>query len=507
MTGIFLYYRKNHTKWPKNIRKIANKLKHRGDEHVETVQNSEFFGKFFINYAQRENYKQFHTNITRNGHLLFEVVDGSIYNKSSLLKMTGKNSPQMLLLDAFNKHGINVFKEIKGIYAILLKSNSEIILAKDPIGNKPLYILNTVSAFVVASELKALSGFSGTPIFLEPGTVCVYNFITDEITYTNFFDPERLLEKPSSQKIEVGNIKQQLYSLVEKAVRHSINVPCKVGALLSGGIDSTVICALTQKFIPDLDIYTVVTKNSPDLPHALNFAKMYPNTNHHIFNVTLSELLEIVPEVIYHLETFDAALIRSALPMYYVSSKVDEETGVLLTGEGGDELFGGYEYLKNLSTSQLKLEMVQMLKIEHATGLQRVDRIPYAFSLEARAPWFDSSLINFSFSLPLDLKLRKREDSTIEKWIIRESFKELIPESVYLRKKAKFSKGVGSQFFLRDYFNQKISDEEFKNHREIYPSIFVKNKEELYYWQIFSSLFQPEQDFVENLPRTGVWTY
>ena len=117
---------------------------------------------------------------------------------------------------------------------------------------------------------------------------------------------------------------------------------------------------------------------------------MYPNTQHHIFHVNLEELLRIIPEVIYHLETFDAALIRSALPMYYVTSKIDFETGLLLTGEGGDELFGGYDYLKDLPKSKLQNEFVNMLKKEHATGLQCVDRIPYAFQLEARAPWFDT---------------------------------------------------------------------------------------------------------------------
>ena len=107
----------------------------------------------------------------------------------------------------------------------------------------------------------------------------------------------------------------------------------------------------------------------------------------------------------------------------------------------------------------------------------------------------------------MHVKLYKTKYSLTEKWIIRETFRDIIPESIYIRKKAKFSQGVGSQFILRDYFNKQISDEEFKQDNEIFPDIFVKNKEELYYWRVFSSLFQPDKDFVYNLPRTEEWNY
>jgi asparagine synthase (glutamine-hydrolysing) len=335
----------------------------------------------------------------------------------------------------------------------------------------------------------------------------IYNFKNDTLLEEKYFKHEKYLEVPTLDRVNIFRIKKRLYKLVDRAVKNSIKVPCKVGALLSGGIDSSVICALAQKSIPDLDLYSVVTENSSDLPHAINFAEMYPNTNHHIYHVNLHDLMNIIPEVIYHLETFDAALIRSALPMYYISSKVKDETGILLTGEGGDELFGGYDYLKDLPPQKLKKEFVNMLKIEHATGLQRVDRIPYAFTLEARAPWFDQSIIDFAFSIPINIKFHQLNNNITEKWIIRETFKEIIPESIYKRKKQKFSQGVGSQFLLRDYYNREISDEDFNSNKEIFPGIFVKNKEELYYWRVFNSIFQPTKDFISKIPRTEVWTY
>ena len=147
-----------------------------------------------------------------------------------------------------------------------------------------------------------------------------------------------------------------------------------------------------------------------------------------------------------------------------------------------------------------------MLKKEHATGLQRVDRIPYAFNLEARAPWFDQKIIDFAFSIPIHLKIHKLHETITEKWIVRETFKDIIPDSIYRRKKQKFPQGVGSQFLLRDYCNQEISDDEFNSRKEIFPGVFVKNKEELYYWRVFNSIFQPTKDFVKKIPRTEVWT-
>ncbi|TFG17141.1 MAG: hypothetical protein EU530_11065 [Promethearchaeota archaeon] len=509
MTGIFLFYKKNQHKWPKNLRTQANKLKHRGNEQVKTVQNASFFGKFFINHAQRDNYEQFHTIKTQDGNLLLEVVDGSIYNMVSIMNITLKSGhyPHLFLLDAYKQIGLELFTKLKGPFAILMKSKKEIIIARDPVGTKPIYLLNSNKALIISSELKSISNFVGVPEILEPGTVFIYDFITDNVRYEKFFNLEQFLNAPILKRVNVFTVKKKLYKMLEIAVKKSINVPCKIGALLSGGIDSTVICAIAQKFVPDLNIYTVVAENSSDLSHAIDFTKMYPNTQHHIYNLKIEDLLQVVPDVIYHLETFDAPLIRSALPMYYLTSKVDEMTGLLLTGEGGDELFGGYNYFKNLSDTKLRNEFVKLLKIEHATGLQRVDRIPYAFQLEARAPWFDINIVKFAFSLPMNLKIYKSKDILIEKWIIRETFKDIIPKSVFNRKKAKFSEGVGSQFLLRDYCNEQISDEEFNQNKEISPGIFVNNKEELYYWRIFSSLFQPKKDFIENLPRTEVWIY
>lgn len=359
-------------------------------------------------------------------------------------------------------------------------------------------------SLLVASELKAFAQYTEVPRYLKPG----YSFTHDgkNSMLTQFFEVEKFPETIKSPEFSIESIKSKLFSYLNHAVKKMIDANGNLGALLSGGIDSSIICGLTLQHVSELDVYTVAVEGSQDLEYAREFAKKYKeNLNHHYFMLDIDEMLKIVPGVIYSLETFDAALIRSAIPMYYLSSKLEGAIDLLLTGEGGDELFGGYSYLQEMNDEQIREEMIELLRLEHALGLQRVDRIPYSFGIEARAPFFDIKMVKLAFQIPLEMKLKKVEGKLMEKWILRETFQSLLPKTITWRRKAKFSKGVGSQFMMRNHINELISDEEFKEQREIFPEIFVKSKEELYYWHIFEDHFNPHQDFVEALPRTSTF--
>ncbi|WP_371804578.1 asparagine synthase-related protein [Candidatus Lokiarchaeum ossiferum] len=496
MTGIVYYHKKNKKK-PINIEhihEIAEKIAHRGNFKKLSYHDPNSVGIFFLNKGQMNT----EVSINNKG---FSIIDGYLSNERiKELNSSITNFDLKYLESGYKKHGIAFFKQLIGEFSILIKNSKEIVAVRDQMGFNPLYYMNQPEFLLISSELKIFSHFSGIPRTIEPGQAMIFSETGLELKkYYNFNENTTSIN-------DLDIMKQKLSTTLDRAVQNSIGTNGKVAALLSGGIDSVVICALAQKYIPNLDVYTVVAENSPDLEHAKNFTKMYPEVNHHIFKITIEEMLPIIDDVIYHLETFDAALIRSAIPMYYICSKIGKKADVLLTGEGGDELFGGYDYLKELTSEQFDKEIEEMLKIEHSTGLQRVDRIPYAFGIEARAPWFNKEIVDLSFTFPSEVKLYKTaEGELLEKWIIRESFKKIIPLSVYKRHKAKFSKGVGSQFILRDYFDKKFTDDAFNNQKEIFPGVILKNKEELHYWQVFNQKFGFTEEFIQNMPRTSVF--
>lgn len=505
MTGIFLYYNKTEEKKPDFLALCAKTIDHRGGNRGSFINENNFFAYITFNQAEAQNMD--YLEVIHDDNNNFIGLDGQIFNIDQITAQILNKKPELgqkfnPLYQGYILFGKSFFKMLEGIFSLVIKKGSQILAIKDPVGSKPLYIIDTSKYLAISSELKALTQFPESPAYLQPGEI--FNFDGFASKYEKFASVDELNQLPLKTEADIVEIKTKLWQLVHQAVKNAIKIRGKISSLLSGGIDSTIIAAVAMQYVPNLDVYTVAVENSQDLKYAKMFAEINrEKVNHHIYEFNLDDMLKILPKVIYHLETFDAALIRSAIPMYYLASKIDPSTSVLLTGEGGDELFGGYEYLKDLDENALKKELNDMLLIEHATGLQRVDRIPYAFGIEARAPWFDYPIVKYSFQIPSSMKLKKDGDNIMEKWIIRETFKNDLPEELVWRKKAKFSQGVGSEFLMRDYINGKISDAEFSTESEIVPKIYVKSKEELFYWRIFKDFFNPKEKFIQELPRTS----
>jgi len=242
----------------------------------------------------------------------------------------------------------------------------------------------------------------------------------------------------------VKKLQRKLNTLIKTAITDNIRNGEEFGLLLSGGIESVIIAYVAKDLVPNLKFYTAGTEGSKDLLFAQKFAKIY-NLEHSIVKISFKDMLDVLPEVIYALETYDAALIRSAIPMFIISKYIKDNSNrdVLLTGEGGNELFGGYEYLEDLGTpNSFNQELLNLINSEHKTGLQKVDRIPYSFSIEARAPLFDRRIVEFSFNIPPELKIFKNKYGKANKWILRKAFEEEIPEQFIWRKKQKLSDGA-----------------------------------------------------------------
>ncbi len=500
MTGIYFYLSYgNPTRF---YRKNAEKISHRGNLESITHETESQFLQVFINAAQSDN------NVLRIDPTTFSILDGQIYNADKLNYLSQNiNEPlgtniNEILFNGYQREGEKFYQNLQGEFTHIGIEENKVFCARDPIGFNPLYYIHNKNHLVLCSELKGLEDIPGTPKILQPGS-CM-EFTTAGVNAKQFFDVEITMENQGREKdLSLEELKRGLFIRLDNYVSQIMNENDNVASLLSGGVDSTVICALAQQYKKDLDVYTVAAEKSPDLKFAQAFSEKYPEVNHVICTIEEKDVARIIPDVIYALETFDAALIRSAIPMFLLCSKINSDTEILLTGEGADELFGGYHYLKDMSQKETIDELIEMLKTEHALGLQRVDRIIYNFGIEPKAPWFDTSIFEFSFQVPMKYKIREIDEHTYEKWIVHETFKEIIPEEVYLRKKAKFSRGVGSQFYMRDYCDKMISDEEFEKGKAKNPQIVLRSKEEYYYWKIFQDKFRVNSEFLRELPLTS----
>lgn len=510
IAGIFAFYKKKKLDehFLYKLRKCALKIKHRGNSrYIHEDDPIEI-----IVYQKKNNKSKLPLNIAFDStNKIMIVIDGQIHNLNELSAKyveqdtcTEKNEKDLVsIIKGYKKCGLNILNELIGSFSGILYDGKNLIGFKDPIGGKPLYFCENEDIFIFASELKALTPLHLKVNLIDPGSV---KYALGQINkYYTFPD---YIKKPNLLNIDSKHYTEKLKETVKLSVKDNVAKGEKICGLLSGGLDSTIITHIAKDLVEDLNVYTVGTKASKDVAFAKKYTNLF-DIAHTILDISLEDMLESLPKVIYALETFDAALIRSSVPMFLVSNKIKQDHGecILLTGEGGDELFGGYSYLLDYySYDALNQELINLLEIEHKTGLQRVDRIPYFFSIEARAPLFDRRIVELALEIPLQFKiLRKKKWGIAKKWILRKAFEDEMPSEFIWRKKQKFSNGAGSEFLLRDHINSIITDSEFKDEKQINSNFTLRSKEELYYWRIFKSLFNPTLDTVSELGITSTY--
>lgn len=377
------------------------------------------------------------------------------------------------------------------------EKGGEIFIARDPLGVKPLYISENEERVCIASEFKALTNI--TPDFME-FPIGSYYYASKRadtgkkfVRFHSFTEPVNPAENEEPDKLLVNvepiedlkEAKSGLQELLEDAVNKRIERGHPFGVYLSGGLDSSIIAALTAQEWDGVDSFAVGMEESEDLLHARMCAK-YLGTKHHEYVYTLEEMLEVLPTVIYHLESYDAALVRSSIPNYFLARMASEPGKVALSGEGADELFCGYPYMKNLSEEERESEAYYLLETLHSTGLQRGDRMAAAFGMEARVPFLDLNLVDFALRIPDSMKYGPLGQ---EKWILRKAFSHLLPREIVSRKKKKFSIGAGSFDLIAQVAEEKISDEEFEKNRVTEAGHKLKSKEEFLYYKIFHEFF------------------
>jgi asparagine synthase (glutamine-hydrolysing) len=363
-------------------------------------------------------------------------------------------------------------------FAVAVATPDGLFLARDPLGVGPLYYGRTGDgALCFASEVKALLEVTQDVREFPPGT-----WYDDRGGFKVFSEVE---QRPVLSR-DVGEIASGLRVRLEQAVCRRVDGGV-IGCWLSGGLDSSALAALARPHVSKLHTFAAGLSGAPDLGFARQVAD-FLDTEHHQVVVTLDELLGVLPEVIYHLESFDALLLRSSVTNYLAGKLAANYVGAVFSGEGGDELFAGYAYLQELRPDQLPAELVDITRRLHNTALQRVDRSAGAHSLVAHVPFLDSDVVEYAMRIPSQLKLQRDGEAT-EKWILRQSLVDTLPDEVLWRRKAKFWQGAGVGDLLAQYAEEQIADDEFSRERYLPNGWVLDTKEELMYYRIFRSHF------------------
>jgi asparagine synthase (glutamine-hydrolysing) len=427
------------------------------------------------------------------------VANGAIYNFHSLRKQlsaehtfrTGNDSEAIVHL--YEDHEQTVVDHLDGMFAFAIANGENLFAARDPIGIKPLYYGVKGDNFYFASELKAFPGQIEMVHEFPPGTW----YHSDE-GFVSFYE----IPDHSPVEISLDFRLSSLRATLEKSVTKRLMSDVPLGTFLSGGLDSSIIAAIARQHIDELHSFSVGIEGSRDLEAARVVAR-YLDTVHHEYIFRPKEVLEILPDVIYHLESFDQDLVRSAIPCYFVSRLASEKVKVILTGEGADELFAGYTYYKNIFDNEtLHRELRRSVACLHNINLQRVDRLTMAHGLEGRVPFLDLEMINLSQTIGPSLKLSDDgKGRKIEKWILRKATEDLLPQEIVWRDKAQFDEGSGTVDLLQSAIAEKMTPTAADEYRVAHPEIRLRSPEECFYHRIFTEVFEFSELISANVGR------
>ena len=445
------------------------------------------------------------------------AVNGEIYNHQDIRRQyqgkyefqTGSDCEVILAL--YRDKGIHFLEELSGIFAFALYDEEQdaFLVARDQIGVIPLYIgFDSDGKVYVASELKALEGqCERYEPFLpghyywskEPGMKRWYQ--------RDWFEYDAVKDNPASSE----DIRQALRQAVKKQLMSDV----PYGVLLSGGLDSSVISAITENFAehrieddsqskawwPRLHSFAVGLKGAPDLAKARMVAE-HIGTVHHEINYTIQEGLDAIRDVIYFIETYDVTTVRASTPMYLLA-RVIKSMGIkmVLSGEGADEIFGGYLYFhKAPSAEEFHKETVRKLSKLHLYDCLRANKSLAAWGVEGRVPFLDKEFLDVA--MRTNPKAKMCPGTTMEKRIVREAFSDMLPQEIVWRQKEQFSDGVGYSWIdtLKKITSEQVSDEQMAHAAERFPINTPLCKEEYYYRSIFEEHF-PSESAARSVPH------
>ncbi|MDO7542146.1 MAG: asparagine synthase B [Flavobacteriaceae bacterium] len=437
------------------------------------------------------------------------AANGEIYNHKELRAQFEDTydfqtaSDCEIILALYEKKGPSFIDEMNGIFGFALYDTlkDEYFIARDHMGIIPLYMgWDHNGTFYVASELKALEGVCTKIELFPPGHYLVSGAQAPVQWYTrDWMDYDSVKDNQTSI--------EDLHDALAASVRRQLMSDVPYGVLLSGGLDSSVTSALAKLYAakrieadddqdawwPQLHSFAVGLEGSPDLEAASKVAK-HIDTVHHEIKFTIQEGLDAIRDVVYHLETYDITTIRASTPMYLLARAI-KALGIkmVLSGEGADELFGGYLYFhKAPNPRDFHEETVRKLDKLHQYDCLRANKSLAAWGIEGRVPFLDKDFMDVAMRInPADKMITA---DRMEKWVIRKAFEKYLPESVAWRQKEQFSDGVGYDWIdtLKEVVEQNVSDDQMQNAHFKFPVQTPQNKEEFYYRSIFEEHYPSE---------------
>jgi len=444
------------------------------------------------------------------------AANGEIYNHMELRKEFPEydfltKSDCEVILALYEKYGCDFLDKLNGIYAFSIYDSlkDEYFIARDHMGIIPLYIgWDDQDVFYVSSELKALEGQCNKIKLFPPGNY----FHSSDKKFVSWYNRDwRDFENVKELESDISKLRESL----ESAVHRQLMSDVPYGVLLSGGLDSSITSAIAKKYSqkriesndkqpawwPQLHSFSVGLEGSPDLTAAKKVAD-YIGTIHHEIVFTIQEGLDAIKDVIYNLETYDITTIRASTPMYLMA-RVIKSMGIkmVLSGEGADELFGGYLYFhKAPNAREFHEETVRKLDKLHMYDCLRANKSLAAWGVEGRVPFLDKEFIDVAMTLnPKDKMIN---GDRIEKWILRKAFEDYLPKEIVWRQKEQFSDGVGYSWIdtLKTVVEKLISDDQLTNAAQKFPIQPPGTKEEYYYRSLFSEHF-PSNTAAKCVPQ------
>ncbi|AWI27008.1 asparagine synthase B [Flavobacterium pallidum] len=474
------------------VKALSKRMSHRGPDEsdMHVTENGHILSHERLSIIDLHSGKQ----PIKGTKTAYMVHNGEIYNHQELRDGILKHhtfrtkSDSEVIVHLYEEFGYDFLDKLDGDFAFVVIDGDDFIAGRDPLGVKPLYYgLDERGRVYFSSEMKPIADQCKTFSTFPPG-----HFYTPKTGFVKYYRPEYEDYKTAVQPLDLSQIRESLTEATRK--RLMSDVP--IGVLLSGGLDSSLTSSIAARLLKEkgkaLHSFSIgLDSAAPDAVAARKVAD-FLGTKHHEIHFTVEQGIEILDKLIWHLETYDVTSVRASTPMYFLAKAITEQgIKVVLSGEGADEVFGGYLYFRNApSTEDFQKETIERVQKLFTADLLRADKSTMAHGLEARVPFLDKAFLDVAMTIASEEKQPKTYDG-VEKYILRKAFdtpeQPYLPAEVLWRQKEQFSDGVGYNWIdqLIEYASSHVTDEQLERAGELFPYNTPTTKEAYYYRTIF----------------------